>query len=32
MCQSRTSNRDEWITLGASLFTVFVSLCTIVWS
>ncbi len=32
MCPERMSKRDEWIVLGSSLFTVFVSLFTILWS
>ena len=31
-CQKRTNEQGEWIALGASLFTVFVSLFTILWS
>lgn len=32
MCSKRMSKRDEMIVLGSSLFTVFVSLFTILWS
>ncbi len=32
MCPERTRQRDEWIVLRSSLFTVFVSLFTISWS
>ncbi len=32
MCPERTSKRDEMIVLGSSLFTVFVTLFTVLWS
>ena len=31
-CQRSISQRDDWIVLGASLFTIFISLFTILWS